>query len=58
MFRVGALILIASLIAATVFPANWAALVLVGIGGAWVAFAGAVVATPKEQGAWLEIEDV
>jgi hypothetical protein len=58
MFRVGALILIASLIAAAAFPANWVALVLIGLGGAWVAFAGAVVATPKEQGAWLETEDV
>jgi hypothetical protein len=49
--------MVASLIAAAVFPATWTFLFM-ALGGAWIAVFGGIVAVPRTQGKWLEVEDV
>lgn len=55
-FRFGMLLAFASLIAATVSSAPWTFL-FSAIAGAWIALLGGILAVPRDQGKWLEIED-
>jgi endogenous inhibitor of DNA gyrase (YacG/DUF329 family) len=55
-FRIGVLIIAASLVAATVHPAVWT-LLFVALAGAWIALLGGILAVPSSQVQWLEVEE-
>src|SRR5262245_34449495 len=56
-FRASALVVVASLIAAVVWPVNWNIFVFIACLAAWMAFTSAMIAAPKSQGRWLEVEN-
>lgn len=56
-FRLGALVVVTSLMTAAVFSASWA-LLFAALGGAWIALLGGILAVPSSKGQWLEVEDL
>jgi hypothetical protein len=56
-FRAGTIVVVTSLIAAVVFHILWGAFLFVAMVGAWIALFGAMIAAPKSQGRWFEVDD-
>ena len=56
-FRTGAIVVVTSLIAAVVLHDPWGVFPFIACIGAWIAFFGGMIAAPKGQERWFELDD-
>jgi hypothetical protein len=56
-FRVGAIVIVASLVAAFALPVFHGVFLFISTLGAWMAFYGGIMVAPKGEGRWFDIDD-